>query len=104
MPHVLVYDSNREALQRRIAAVRDDAPGAEVVGVSSRTAALVLAELAPTGTVVLVDLLETDRFSLDRPGERLIRRLVRGPRTAHVQVYAWSAHLLSEVVRGVRAA
>lgn len=104
MPHVIVYDSNREALQRRVAAVRDDDPSAEVTGVASRTAVLVLAELAPRGTVVLVDLLATDRFSLDCPGERLIRRLVRGPRTAHAEVYAWSAHLLSEVVRGVRSA
>ncbi|MDQ8043142.1 MAG: hypothetical protein AAGC46_00780 [Solirubrobacteraceae bacterium] len=100
---VIVYDTNRDALARRLRAVGGAAPDSEPIGVSSRTAALLLAQAAPEGSVLLVDLFETDRVSLDRPGQRLIHRLVRTPATSHTRAVAWSAQNTPDVLRGVRS-
>lgn len=99
---VLVYDGAQEALRRRVDALREIADPSQVVATSSRAAFLLLAEAAPADSLALVDLLATDRLALDRPGERLIRRLVRNPRTAHVRVFAWSAHPAEDIVASVR--
>lgn len=104
VPHVIVFDGNPDALERRHAAVAAVDPSIPIVGTASRTAALLLASAAPAGALVLVDLFATDRVSLDRPGERLLRRLARTPETAHVRAMAWSAQLAADVVRGVRTA
>jgi DNA-binding NarL/FixJ family response regulator len=101
---VIVHDTNREALGRRVSAVRAAAPHVAVTGVVSRTAAVLLAGAAAAGTVLLIDLMGADRVGLDRPGERLIRRLTRSPSSTGTVVYAWSAHVVPEVVHGVRQA
>lgn len=103
-PPVIVFDSNRDALSRRLEVVRSLAPGREVTGVASRTGLLLLAEFAPESSLVLVDLFATDRLTLDRPGERLIRRLAASPATAHVRPMAWSAQSTPDVIAGVREA
>ena len=103
-PTVIVFDSHWEALQRRLQTIANLAGNAHVVGTTSSTAVSLLAAGVPDGTPVLIDLLDTDRLSLDRPGERLIRRLRRNPATAHVVPIAWSAHRARDVVFGARRA
>lgn len=101
---VVVFDSNIDALSRRVGALEAAVPDVSVTATASRTAVLVLAAAARPSTPVLVDLCVTDGPSLDRPGERLIQRLARTPQTDHVRPIAWSAHVGPEVVAGVRAA
>ncbi|MBO9533163.1 MAG: hypothetical protein J7513_09345 [Solirubrobacteraceae bacterium] len=103
-PHAIVFDSNLDALARRVAALRAAVPDCEITATSSRNAVLMLGRAAAPGTTVLADLCVTDRFSLDRPGERLIERLARHPATSHVRPLAWSAHVGPDVVEGVRRA
>ncbi len=100
---IIVFDSNPDALRWRASRVREAVAGATVVATCSSVAVSLVAESMPPGTVVLVDLLATDRFSLDRPGERLIRRLRLSPRTGHVRPVAWSAHRAEDAIEGVRS-
>lgn len=104
-PPVIAYDTNRDALTRRVDAIRSvvDAE-TPVIGVASWTGVLLLAESAPEDTVVFIDLFSTDHVALDRPGERLIGRLARNPATAHVRPVAWSAQTTPDVVGGVHDA
>ncbi|MDO9352217.1 MAG: hypothetical protein Q7T55_00890, partial [Solirubrobacteraceae bacterium] len=101
---VVVFDSNIDALTRRAGAVQAAVPSASVVATPSRTGVLILGVVAQPGTTMLLDLCVTDGYSLDRPGERLIQRLVRSPTTSHVRPVAWSAHVGPEVVMSVREA
>lgn len=98
---VIVFDSNLDALRWRAGRVAA-LTGVEPAATASSVATALLAEALPEGGVVLVDLLATDRLALDRPGERLIRRLRNDPRTAHVRPVAWSAHRSPDVVESVR--
>ncbi|MBJ7472436.1 MAG: hypothetical protein JHD16_14105 [Solirubrobacteraceae bacterium] len=99
---IIVFDSNPDALQWRVTRVHEALDGASVTPTTSSTAVGLIAESLAPDTLVLVDLLATDRFALDRPGERLIRRLRSNPRTAHVRPVAWSAHTAQDSVLGVR--
>jgi hypothetical protein len=100
----IVYDSNPDALARRVGALRALDPDGGLIATTSRNAVVVLAQAATVGTPALIDLCITDRPSLDRPGERLIERLARGPATSHVRPIAWSAHVGPDVVESVRRA
>lgn len=101
-PAVIVFDSNLDALQRRVDLVRTFAPEAEVAGLASRNAVVLLAEQLPSESTVLVDLYASDRGALDRPGERLIRRLVQI--AGGLRIVAWSAQPLPDAVSGARSA
>lgn len=101
---VIVYDSNPDALERRITALVTAVPMVSVIGTVSSNAVMVLATYATPETSVFVDLCTADRVTIDRPGERLIERLTQNPATAHVRPVAWSAHVGPEVVSGARQA
>lgn len=101
---VIVFDSNPDALRWRSSRTADIAGPGRVLATTSLSAVMLIAERLPDASVVLVDLLATDRLALDRPGERLIRSLLRNPRTSHVHPVAWSAHTAPDVIDGVRRA
>ncbi len=101
VPSVFVYDTNLDALSRRAGLARAAAGAHEVVALSSVTALLLHVGAAGPGSAALVDLYDTDRFSVDRPGERIIARLARAePRT---RLVAWTAHISPDVIEGARA-
>lgn len=101
-PRTIVFDSNLDALARRVGTLRAVASELPLQATASRNAVVLLAHAAPPSTTVLIDLCVTDRLSLDRPGERLIERLARDPATSHVRPVAWSAHVGADVVASVR--
>lgn len=72
-------DGGRAVAERTQVVRRAVAGGASVVETASQTAVVMHARVASTSSCVFVDLGGSDAMMLDRPGERLLRRLAGSP-------------------------